>query len=477
LTLIAAGLATAGVLGLVLPAASLAHGLGGRLDLPIPDWLFTFGAAAVLSVSFVSLAVLWKEPRLGNLRSRRAPRALSALVSLRAVEWSCGLVAVALLAVTIWSGFAGSDSTPTNFAPTFVYVIFWLGLVPVSILFGDVFRPFNPWRAVGRAVGASVGRFAAVGGDDVIRYPRWLGYWPAALGLFGFAWIELISPRGDDPSTVALATVIYSAITWLCMALFGVERWCDRGEAFSVYFGLLARISPWQREGRAIALRRPLTGLTTWPVLPGAVALLAVMIGSVSYDGFSAGRTWQDAIRDPLDFLRDDVGLGAPQALQAVQAAGLVGMIALIGGLYWLAIAGARTAERSRRLGALAGSFVHTLVPIAFAYVAAHYVSLLLTQGQAIGFLASDPLGDGSDFFGTAGWEIDYGFLNSVTIWYLQVGFVIVGHVAALVLAHDRALTVFSSARAALRSQYYVLGVMVAFTMFALWLLSQAREG
>ncbi len=120
-------------------------------------------------------------------------------------------------------------------------------------------------------------------------------------------------------------------------------------------------------------------------------------------------------------------------------------------------------------------AFVHSLVPIALAYVGAHYVSLLLLQGQAVGPLVSDPLGTGANLLGTAGWGIDYAFLSFTVLWYLQVAFVLSGHLAAVVLAHD--LVVFDEPRQAMRSQYWMLGVMIAFTTLALWLLSEASKG
>ena len=120
-------------------------------------------------------------------------------------------------------------------------------------------------------------------------------------------------------------------------------------------------------------------------------------------------------------------------------------------------------------------AFVHSLVPIAVVYVAAHYLTLLLFQGQAIAYLASDPLGKGWDLFGTAGSAIDFSVIGQNTTWYFQVGFVVAGHVAALTLAHDRALVVYEQAKLAVRSQYWMLAIMVGFTTLALWLLAQAN--
>jgi hypothetical protein len=54
------------------------------------------------------------------------------------------------------------------------------------------------------------------------------------------------------------------------------------------------------------------------------------------------------------------------------------------------------------------------------------------------------------------------------------VAFVVVGHVAALTLAHDRALALYREPRLAVRSQLRMLGIMVGFTLLALWLLFEA---
>jgi hypothetical protein len=90
-----------------------------------------------------------------------------------------------------------------------------------------------------------------------------------------------------------------------------------------------------------------------------------------------------------------------------------------------------------------------------------------LWQGQAIGYLASNPLGHGTNYFGTAGWHINYAFLGSAAIWYVQV----LALVSGLALAHDRALVRCRSMEDSVRSQYWMLIVMVGFTSLGLWLL------
>jgi hypothetical protein len=451
-----------------------AHGLVARADLPIPEWLFGWAAAMVLVVSFVGLAVLWPEPRLQREHWRPLPGSLGRVLAGRPVEILCGTVGVLLLGVVVYAGLRGTQSAQANFAPTFVYVIFWLALVPASVLFGDVFRAFNPWRAVGRTVGFLASRVARAELPAPLPYPERLGHWPAAVGIFAFATMELAASNGDKPETVAIATLVYSALTFVAMALYGVETWISRGEAFSVYFNLFSRLSPIETRDRVVGLRRPLSGLAALKPGSGTVPLLAVMIGSVTFDGASEAPLWTNISPDLASFF-EDLGLSAQRALELTFLVGLTATVVLVYCFYRLGVLGARSVGGGFTAQRLARAFVHTLVPIALAYVAAHYFTLLLFQGQAVSFLASDPLGDGSDLFGTADSQIDFTIIGANATWYWQVGFVVAGHVAGLTLAHDRALALYDRAKLAVRSQYWMLAVMIGFTSLALWLLSQAN--
>ncbi|MGH2897216.1 MAG: fenitrothion hydrolase, partial [Solirubrobacteraceae bacterium] len=263
LVLVAAGLVLAAA-----PQAALAHGLVGREDLPIPKWLFGWAAAVVLVASFVALAVLWPKPRLESPAERRLARVP------RFLDPLAGAIGTLLFGLVVYAGFAGDQTTTNNLAPTFIFVLFWVGLAILSPICGDVFKALNPWRAIARGVGWAAAKVSRGELPTPLPYPDRLGRWPAALGLLAFAWVELVYAGRGDPSNLAVLALVYAAVQFVGMSLYGIETWNRRGDAFAVYYGLLARMSPlrWTRE--AIFARRPLSGLTTLELVPGTVALL-----------------------------------------------------------------------------------------------------------------------------------------------------------------------------------------------------------
>jgi hypothetical protein len=452
----------------------IAHGISVRTDLPVPEVVFWWAAAGVLALSFVALAVLWPQPRLQKPDWRPLPGGVGRVLGSRPVEIVCGAIGVFLFGLTVYAGFEGTESTTANWTPIFVYVIFWLAFVPLSLVFGDLFRAFNPWRAIARGVAWLVRTASRSDLPEPLAYPGWLGRWPAAVGIFGFACMELVVAGGDKPQTLAIATLVYSVVTFIGMALYGVERWCDRGEAFSVYFNLFSRVAPFATRDREVGVRKPLSGLPQLERLPGTVALVVVMIGTVSFDGFTSKRTWNSRSPDISEFFQD-LGLTPEHALEFTFLLGMIAAVLFVAGFYRLGILGAKSVGGGFSASRLANEFAHSLVPIAMAYVGAHYFTLLLYQGQGIVYLASDPLGQGSDIFGTAGTQISYGLIGSNVEWYVKVAMIVLGHVAALILAHDRALALYRDARQAVRSQYWMLGVMLGFTMLAIWLVSESN--
>ena len=462
----------AALVALVAPTTAAAHGIGQRADLPIPLWLFAWAAAFVLVASFLALSVLWPKPLLADARSRllgKVPLALEALAGALGI-FSFGLI--------VYAGLAGSQTATANLAPTAIFVLVWVGIPFASVLFGDVFAVLSPWRAVGRGVGWAAAR---VGGGlpAPMSYPERLGRWPAALLILAFAWIELVWSGREEPSSLAIVALAYAAVMLIGMSCFGAEKWCRNADGFGVAFSLFALLSPLEWKERRCSLRAPLVGALEMPQVAGSVAVVCVLIGSTSFDGFSQGTAWTGAsgLAQRLSDLFASLGFAAGTAVEAAYTVGLLLLVGLISALYRLAVVGmSRAGSGKPPAPELARSFAHTLIPIAFAYIVAHYFSLFVFQGQASFFLISDPLGDGSDIFGTSHSAINYSLLSANAIWYTQVAALVIGHVAALVLAHDKALATWSNPRVAIRSQYWMLLVMVAFTCLGLWLLSAAAS-
>jgi hypothetical protein len=464
---------------LATPEVATAHALVGKQDLPIPTWLFAWGASLVLIVSFALLSVAWKTPRLQADSWRRAPGWLSGLTLNPVTEVLPALLGVILLGTVVYSGLEGIEAPDRNFSLTFVFVTFWLGLVVLSVIFGDIFRAFNPWRAIGRVFGGVFRLAAGQNAPAPLAYPERLGHWPAVAGIIAFVWLELVWGAsglsiGLRPEVVAQATLVYTAITFVAMALFGVEKWIEKGEAFSVYFRMFATLSPLEARDGRLGWRKPLSGATKWGEVPGSLALVLVTIGATSYDGATEG-TLATPIADTFDVIHD-IGLGVVASFRVNGSLWMLIVIGAVSLLFLLGIRGMHTVKGSPPVRELARSFAHTLIPIALAYLVAHYFSLFVYQEQAqFTYLLSDPLGDGSDLFGTAGAGVDYGLIGANGVWYTQVGALVIGHVAALTLAHDRALAVYGNTREAVRSQYWMLAVMVCFTCLGLLLLSQAN--
>ncbi len=440
-----------------------AHGIVGRADLPIPALLFGVAAALVLVVSFVTLAVGWTRPHLEDVRERAwlpLPPAVDALL---------GIVGVAIFAVIVYAGLAGTDIETSNLAPTVIYVAFWVGVPVASLVVGDVFRLLSPWRAIGRATGFLVGRVAGPEVTEPLPYPVRLGRWPAVVGIALFAFCELCWGEGNDPQVLAVCALLYAAVQLIGMGLYGVDAWSRNGDAFGVYFGLFAALSPVGRraDGR-LALRPPLAAAPHAERPVATVALICVAIGSTIFDGAKEGPVFSGIIPHLQD-AGTSLGLSLGAALEVGFVIGLLVCIAFVAAVYRIGVAGMRVPDGGRR-------FVHTLIPIVVAYVIAHYFSLLAYNLQSLWPLASDPLGNGADLFGGAAATIDYNVVSATAIWYVQVGALVIGHVCGLVLAHDRALAVSGSAQAAVRSQIVMLVVMVLFTCLGLGLLSVSNS-
>jgi hypothetical protein len=448
----------------------LAHGIGGIRDLPVPRYVFYYGAAAVLVISFAALAFLWRKPVLERRRDGRPlPAGLQQVLLSTPLAVVVGAFSFAVL-VFLWLGaLVGKNDSGVNFTPTFVYVYFWIFMPIAVVLFGNVWSVISPWRAAARGLGWTLGRLDLWHGAP-FAYPRWLGRWPAAVLLLAFVAMELSYTNPSDPHALALAIAIYSVVTWAGAIAFGADAWFENGDGFSVDFMLLSRIS-WfgRRDDGTLVVRTPFSGLSVTDWTPGMIAMVAVMLGSTFFDGFSRTSIWQNRYYNVQVDLIDRPSL-ADLVGQLMSIGGLLACVVFVGLAFRLAVAGTESIADRRPLSQ---EFIDSLIPIAFVYIIAHYFSLLIYQGEVGVKLLSDPWGRGWDIFGTHDFQPNFTFLTPHMIWYVQVGALVIGHVVGLAVAHDRAVGLFHSPRMALWTQYPMLVLMVLFTVGGLWVLSQ----
>ena len=434
-----------------------AHGIGGAKDLPIPLELAIAGAVAALVISFTVLAIAWREPRYDAATTGRpAPAWLDRLTS--SLPWRVwwrvfGMVALVYVG---WAAVAGPDTLINPFLGVF-YVLLWVGIVPLSVFFGPVWKAISPSRTINLLLAKASGSDPAVG---IYTYPARLGYWPAALGLFAFVWLELVYPNSTEVGPVRLWCAAYLGIMRIGGALFG-NKFYAYADPFEVYSTLASKVSIWgQRDGRLL-IRSPLANLDSLAVAPGLVGVVAVLFGSTAFDSFKDSSPWVKFVQSSS--ISGDV----------LNNLALIAFCIGVGAI--LAIGTMTTGVSSDvRRKALPDLFAHSVVPIIVGYIVAHYLTYLVEYGQTTIMQLSDPMGDGSNLLGTADLTVNYWLsYHPDFLARLKVLAVVVGHVLGVIAAHERAIRLLP-AKHQLTGQLPLLFAMVGFTVGGLYLLFAA---
>lgn len=418
----------------------LAHGLGGSADLPIPLTYALIGAAWALTFTFAVVALAWRRPRFDPATpGRPLPHWVTEFVDSPSTRWTVGLLGLAFAGwVAVAAAFGPQNSS--NALPGVFYVLLWVGLVALSVLFGPVWRVLSPVRTVARLFRVRAS-----------SYPERLGYWPAAFGLFAFVWLELASPDPGSLGAVKIWLLIYLGVTMGGTFAFGT-RWCSHADPFEVYSVVASRCSPLRRnaDGR-IAVGNPFDHLPTLPVRPATVTVLAVLLGSTAFDSFSATPAWRGFVDAHTS------GAWQPTFFKTVGLAVFVLIVALTFSLAARATGGV-SRERRRELP---GLMAHSLIPIVIGYVFAHYLTYLVEKGQQTVY-ALLGMHDAHVYYVLS--------LHPSVLATLKVLFVVGGHIAGVIAAHDCALRVLPK-RHQLTGQLAMMLVMVGYTFTGLYLL------
>ncbi len=432
-----------------------AHGIGGAKDLPIPAELAMAGAVAALAVSFIVLALAWRRPRYdAATQGRPAPRWLTSLVEARGFAVGLRVLGFVFFAYVVWAALAGPDLL-TN--PTFgvVYVLLWVGIVPLSLLLGPFYRAVNPVRTIHLGLSRLTGKPPEEG---MAELPARLGYWPAALMLFAFVWLELVLPTSTYLSPVRLWFATYLAVVIIGAAVYG-SRWIERCDPFEAYSTLVGHLSCFGRTADGtLVIRSPLANLDGVPARPGLVGIVAVLFGSTAFDSFKDSTVW-------LKFTQSSDVSSAWLDLLALSAFCLA-----VGVSFAVATMSTGVAEGTDRR-ALPDLFAHSVVPIIVGYIVAHYLSYFVEVGQLTLRQLSDPLAQGWNLLGTGNLEVSYWLSTHPTFLAItKVVAVVTGHVLGVIAAHDRAIRLLPR-RHQLTGQLPLLAVMVCYTVTGLFLL------
>ena len=430
------------------------HGIATRHDLPLPFGFVLVGAALALAISFAVLLLAWRTPRFADPGGRPVP-AVQRAVEHRGVRMVAASLVVLLYAWVALAVFAGPDRL-TNPAFGFVYVWMWVGLVPVSLLLGRFWRATNPVRTVHRILTA-LARTDPRAGLAVL--PARVGVWPAAVGLFGFAWLELVQP---DRTTLAVLRLW--ALAWFVTMVVGAvvfgSRWVGAADPFEVYASTVAALSPWHRHGSELRLVNPLAGLSRWDPPAGSAAVVAVLLGSTAFDSFANTSWWIQTVQaSAVGSVWWDTG-------------GLLALIAVVGLSFSAAAAAMARYDGGRRpAAAYPRMLAASVVPIVVGYAVAHYATLLVVEGQRTAITLSDPLGRGWNVFGTAELGVSSAIYDHPTgVALTQLVAILAGHLLGIVVAHEKAVSLLPPRRA-LPAQLPMLAVMVFYTCSGLVLL------
>lgn len=447
---------------IVFPENAFAHVFGTMYTLPIPVWLYLFSGAAALIISFLAFGIFLNQPNQNKFNNRVDLSKYQAVKFLIKPEILSIIKSIPLgiFGIIILAGIFGIQDPTLNISPTLFWIIFLLGFSYLSSVFGNFWQYVNPWKILANAV---------INSKPILKYPKKLGFIPALFFYFLFIWVELISQNAAEPKIISIYIFLYTALNLLGRFLFGFKDWFKYGEFFNVFFGLISLVAPIIFENGKVYLRFPFFGVLKIKVEHVSLLIFILfMLSSTAFDGFRATSAWLSI------YYKFMAGLTSETAYKIIQTVFLVFSPGLFLIIYFLAVGIMKLIIRTKlTVISIALVFAPSLIPIALAYNIAHYYTLLLISGQSIIQLISDPLGLGWNLFGTSSYTNNPGIISASFVWNSQVAVIILGHIAAVFLAHLTALKIFLTRKSAMLSQLSMLIVMIIYTVTGLWILSQ----
>ncbi|HEX4842921.1 MAG TPA: hypothetical protein VFV57_04565 [Limnobacter sp.] len=466
-----------GVLALLglAPGLALAHAFGEPVQLPMPYDLYILGCVLALLLSFALLALTGRR-NTGQHAVGELGLPLSSSAWAR-VQRGCALLLLLALLFCIATGLLGNRDSQRNINMTFFWIWFALGGAYLSMFVGHWYKAQNPWSAVLQK-------------RAVLKYPAWLGHWPALLQYMGLVAVELFVHT--NPKSLAVLIAAWLLFNGAGVYLFGMPRWLQRGEPFAVLFRLFAACSPLRiqrsKQGRlSLRFTLPFASLHQARIVHLAhILFVFFLLASTAFDGLRETKVYFNVFwQDPMGWLTLWYGKHPMQIYPTVrplfvawEAVLLVILPLLYLGLFALFLLLGRWVSGGRQsLWTLVVVHTPSLVPIAVVYHLTHYYTLLFSQGLKLRGMVSDPFGWGWNIFGNAITGRLPWLPDMANIWTSQVVLILLGHVAAVWLAHRHALRLERSPMHAILNQLPMLLLMVIFTSVGLWVLAQPLQG
>ncbi len=375
------------------------------------------------------------------------------------------------LVTLIYIGMMGPTDPQANLLPLVLWTVWWMAIFVIQGFFFDVWKWINPW----------LGLFQLVLPDHkpVFKLPERLSIWPATLIFLAFQTFVLTDSAPNDPDRLAAFTLGYWAFTFAGMALFGQDPWLRHFECFTVLFRLVGLM-------RAAAGTRSLKiGLPGWQIVQSTqfdlshAVFVLIILAAGSFDGLHETFWWLAQLGiNPLEYP------GRTALIYKTSAglmAAIIGLIAIFAASVWIGLAAVSGPGRAAKIG-FCDAFVRfsiTLLPIAIGYHFAHYFVTFLVQIQIVVASLADPLARGWNLFGLGAIRLKVGFLTVPqtvkVIWLTQAGVVVISHVLAVFLSHRTAEQLCNNRADILKIQLGLSLLMVAYTIFGLWLLASPR--
>jgi hypothetical protein len=429
----------------------LAH-VGGLSDAAstggVPSWLTVVTGGVLVGASFLFNSLLTDHEGIRAVNGWRAVAPTPETVR-RGVAWVVRLVGVAVLALVVLSGFLAPSKPETNFAILVVWAGWWAGYAMSTYLLGNTWPTVNPWRTLATLLPS----------EGMRSYPERYGAWPSVVGLLALVWIEVVSPLAADARLLAGLVLAYTVVTLAGAILYGEQRWFHSVDPVSRVFRVYGRVAPIQRTADGFEFCLPGAALTSPQSEsrePGSVAFVIALLWVTTFDGLVTTGAWNT-------FVEAVVAVGVPPLV--------VYVVCLLAGFTFFLVIYRIAARRAReRVGSFLTPetirqwFVPSLIPIAAGYHVAHFLGYFLSLAPAVVNVLPYPLGGAPAppvlvvprWFGT-----------------LQLGFVVLGHLLAVWVAHALAMELFPGILRPIRSQYPFVVVMMVYTMTSAWVVGQ----